>query len=423
MKILNKLLMATAVVVTLGSTVSCSKNNNYVASLPYTYFELVNLARFTEQEECTIEFNYTGSSNIEVYWDNLETPSTETKHTFTKKDSGYPYVIVKGDITSMWFAKDNGELLQEDNKNLMSIVFSNTITSLPAYSYYETHLNRVFIPKSVKNIGEYAFSLFDGEGIFCEAESCPESWNKYWHSFEGFDENITWGAGYYIFEDSSMYLLHNQGDIHEAAFAGFLFPDIEITEINIPSTIKVEGSSYVVNDILGVGSVREKVAKVQIPSSISYISYEAFSYCIRLKSVEFANKCNGLYISDYAFDYCAFEKIVLPEGLINVPYGCFEDCWNLKEVVIPSTVKYVGNYVFEDAARDSNLVIDLTAYKSKNDIAVCAEDFLSDCDANKITFKYSSKASELALDDFYKKGWPEAYPEDIVWEDTAPSNF
>ena len=63
------------------------------------------------------------------------------------------------------------------------------------------------------------------------------------------------------------------------------------------------------------------------------------------------------------------ERIILPEGIKEIPYNAFSQCPLLKEIQIPDTVTKIGKYAFEkceslsDLRLPSNLnIIDSSAF-------------------------------------------------------------
>lgn len=53
-------------------------------------------------------------------------------------------------------------------------------------------------------------------------------------------------------------------------------------------------------------------------------------------------------ICSASFLYGDYTKIILPKGLKRINYGAFVYCTNLKEIVIPENIEYIGDYAFSD---------------------------------------------------------------------------
>lgn len=78
--------------------------------------------------------------------------------------------------------------------NLTSVTMSDSMTSIGESAFEEcSSLANITIPDSVTSIGDLAFahcsSLTD---IYCEAESQPDGWDKYWNY--GCDATVHWGS-------------------------------------------------------------------------------------------------------------------------------------------------------------------------------------------------------------------------------------
>lgn len=196
MKTLNKLLMATAMIVALGTTTSCNngnKNNEsetFVGGLPYTVFALSYLE---PGKEYKVQFECEGTP--EVYW-NSETPNNEKSHIFKPELNGKitkPIVLIKGNIDNLHFCDNKGDLLADGNSKISAIIFSNTITKLPEYACYSLEFSMnsndvgkryfYYLPASIKTIGKNAFFPRNGENLgryVCEPTSRPSGWDANW---------------------------------------------------------------------------------------------------------------------------------------------------------------------------------------------------------------------------------------------------
>ena len=50
-------------------------------------------------------------------------------------------------------------------------------------------------------------------------------------------------------------------------------------------------------------------------------------------------------IGEYAFSYCEFKNIILPDGLVSIGEYCFTSS-KLTDIIIPEGVKTIGKYAF-----------------------------------------------------------------------------
>ncbi|MCR5643697.1 MAG: leucine-rich repeat domain-containing protein [Prevotella sp.] len=121
-------------------------------------------------------------------------------------------------------------------------------------------------------------------------------------------------------------------DIDDGAFSG-----AAISELTLPKDLKRIGEHAFAG-----GSITSLV----LPQSVETIGPDAFTKCRELKSVEIKS-CRSL--GSWAFMSCtALESVILPEGLTEIPWCCFNDCKSLKSIILPSTIKSLGGRTFVD---------------------------------------------------------------------------
>lgn len=405
MKVFNKLLIASTMVVTLGATISCGNNKQskvIKGGVPYTYFALTSLSG---SDQYTVGFKYEGSKDIKVYWGiESTTPSQETSHTFkiNNSKSYSPIVKIEGDVSSIWFADENGKSIEKDNDQITTILFSNTITSIPKYACSSlSRLKTVFIPNSVTKVGEYAFLAPIFQYAFCAWNSCPKGWDKNWGTIQLVDEFITWGVNYQILEDDFVYLTYTLNDVNEAYYCGPLYT--EEKSLTIPSEITIEGTKFKVTAIVGVGFFTD-LETIEIPNNIKYIGYGAFAGCTNLKTVTFKGQFDKLAFGEEVFAKCtSLTEFVIPEGTITLSRGLFEGCNQLTKITIPSSVKWIEDETFCYCGDGNELNVNVTSYTDPIKIARCQYSPFDYASVDKVIFTYSEGVS---VDAFKNKGWP-----------------
>ncbi|MDE5881583.1 MAG: leucine-rich repeat domain-containing protein [Muribaculaceae bacterium] len=163
------------------------------------------------------------------------------------------------------------------------------------------------------------------------------------------------------------------------------------SEIVIPSTIVVDNKTYTVTSIgLQAFASCEQLESVSLPSSLTKIGSEAFSYtglktivipenvesigisafsgCHNLTEIELPSALSkigsnafshtGLTtislpegitdIPENAFFYADLENIILPSTLTTIGSSAFSDCKNLKEIIFPESLGTIGKQAFKD---------------------------------------------------------------------------
>lgn len=108
-----------------------------------------------------------------------------------------------------------------------------------------------------------------------------------------------------------------------------------------------------------------KITSASFPTTLLNIGNEAFSICLSLKEIKFANglkeigsyafrTCTKLttvtlpntveFIDDGAFYYCtSLQKIILPNGLKSLPESIFTWCKKLESIYFPKSLQSIGS--------------------------------------------------------------------------------
>ena len=131
-----------------------------------------------------------------------------------------------------------------------------------------------------------------------------------------------------------------------------------MTTVNIPQGVETIGNAAF-RDCRALKSI-------DIPNSVTSIGDEAFSQCSSLGFPKLPSVLNsigrrGFYqcrkisnvkipasvksVGDYAFAYCPVKTLSLEEGLEEIGEGAFLEN-ELREIILPSTLKSVGNIAF-----------------------------------------------------------------------------
>lgn len=122
--------------------------------------------------------------------------------------------------------------------------------------------------------------------------------------------------------------------ISSGAFAG---------EPSIIDKFETNAATLAANDEVNYIS---NVTTINIPSSVTKISADAFNGMENLTTVNFlGNSLNS--IGENAFADCVnLTSINLPSGITEISYGAFENCKNLTNLVIPNSVTKISAQAF-----------------------------------------------------------------------------
>ena len=97
------------------------------------------------------------------------------------------------------------------------------------------------------------------------------------------------------------------------------------------------------------------LTSIEIPSSVTSIGSEAFNYCTSLTSIEIPSSVTS--IGDYAFRSCtSLTSIEIPSSVTRIYDYAFEGCTSLTSVEIPSSVTSIGGWAFEGCTSLTSVV-------------------------------------------------------------------
>ncbi len=147
------------------------------------------------------------------------------------------------------------------------------------------------------------------------------------------------------------------------------------TEIVIPSSIEGKPVIAISKHAFEYGTF----TRIEIPESVTFIGYGAFSYCENLTDITIPNgvtslgtsifsNCNNLTnitipnsvtsIGAAAFNNCSsLTSVTIPDSVISIENGAFYACRSLTNVVIPENVTSIGDSAFSNCTNLTNVVI------------------------------------------------------------------
>ncbi|MDD4316476.1 MAG: leucine-rich repeat protein, partial [Clostridia bacterium] len=240
-------------------------------------------------------------------------------------------VIIPAGITSI------GDAAFENCANLTKVLFEggSRLETVGKDSFFGcSTLTQIFLPKTVRQIGDYAFAglrAYDdvsggyiyssslSEVVF-EKDSALESIGKY--------------AFYLTKNLESIALPSSVSAIGVAAFSGSGIKAIDFGDNLLLTSIAAE----TFNDCAGLLSI-------ELPPTIEYIGKNAFKNCVSLVQAELGIRLEE--IAERAFYACyALAEISFPVTLVRIGNESFRFCSTIESVTLPQNVNYLGDYSF-----------------------------------------------------------------------------
>lgn len=219
------------------------------------------------------------------------------------------------------------------NETLKVVNIPEGYKEIEAAAFYQCpNLVSVYVPNTVKNIGEYALSgirtIFLGSAI---NSSWPTKWydDKVSYVYENIDlEDLSISSYYQYLQKEDSYILTN-----------YFGSDVRL---ELPST-------YNNKDVVAIGAYafgfNKDIELVRMPNTYTLIMNNAFNNCENLELLYLSSNLET--IEDSALCYCSsLSELDLPKNLKSIGYGVFNMCTSLIVLRIPEGVTSIGDYAF-----------------------------------------------------------------------------
>ncbi len=112
-----------------------------------------------------------------------------------------------------------------------------------------------------------------------------------------------------------------------------------------------------------------EITSVEIPDSVTDMGEFVFDGCWSLKNIRLPSELR--YLWGYTFCRCGIEEITIPDKLVSIPPFAFKECRNLKKIVCGKGLKKVYSWAFAgcDSLKETvfpeNTDISPDAFKNK----------------------------------------------------------
>lgn len=252
------------------------------------------------------------------------------------------------------------------NNALQSIVLPETLKRIGEKAFQYTPLKSIKFPESLEEIGSYAFDASSLEGTLdCSMIKIflPHCFSKTRIKSVILPENSNlsdgsdWASSLFSHcqQLESVSLPSNMKSLPDLMFSdckalknielpeglekigSWCFAHCEsLTEMNLPSTVTYIGEECFTCCV--------NLKNLNLNVNIETIKYETFKNCIRLEKVIFPKNLKEIQTS--AFAHCNLKEIILPKGLTYIGDRCFENIKNLTSLFIPASVEEIGDYAW-----------------------------------------------------------------------------
>lgn len=235
---------------------------------------------------------------------------------------------------------------------LRTITISNSVTSFESYIFAKcSSLQNITIPSSVTSIGIFAFQGCSSLRTITIPNSVTSIGS---HAFQECSslQTITIPNSVTSIEAFTFYGCSSLQDITipnsitcigSIAFQGCS----SLQTITIPNSV-----TYIGHDTFNGCS---NLQTITIPNSVTNIENEPFAGCYALNSIivesgntiyDSRNNCNAIIETKSNTLINGCKNTIIPNDVINLGYGAFFDCRDLKSISIPSSVNSIGEYAF-----------------------------------------------------------------------------
>ena len=210
-----------------------------------------------------------------------------------------------------------------------------------AFEGYKNMVN-IYIPKTIKTIGENAFREKIDEARFICYEGTENEWANIavQKGNEGLDpEHAGFEPWFRLYECNLSGDMVYQASDDAATLVCYFGSD---SKVDIPAELGGK-------PVTAIGEYafhhNTTITSVKIPEGVTSIGESAFRWCSSLTEVTIPEGVTSIGV--YAFQFCnSLTEVTIPEGVTSIGDGAFESCRSLTKVTISEGVTSIGGTAF-----------------------------------------------------------------------------
>ena len=255
-----------------------------------------------------------------------------------QESNGFAYTVTGDEATITGYTGSAKNLV------IPSELGGKPVTAIADKAFYGYRTPNIYIPKTIKAIGEYAFARTVSSDEF--RFICYEGTEKEWANIAVQEGNEELDPEYA--DDTPWFRLYEcnlSGDMvyqasdDAATLVRYFGAD---SKVDIPAELGGK-------PVTSIGEYAfvycNSLTEVTIPEGVTSIGVGAFAGCRSLTEVTIPEGVTS--IGEWAFEGCSnLTKAIIPEGVTSIGKGAFLSCRSLTEVTIPKSVTSIGELAF-----------------------------------------------------------------------------
>ena len=265
-------------------------------------------------------------------------------------DKAFDHVYYNEIITSIYIpdsVKIIGNFAFSGCKSLQSMELPGSITEIGDSAFYNCKkLVSINLPDSITKIGHGVFSSCKLQSLYIP-ESLAEMGDNPFPSTS--IRSVVCRSPYFSVDEHAIYTKDMKEIVSLYKFCNSFCVPNSVTHIRNNAfggsslrTVVISDSVKIIGNNAFIGS---KLRSIDVPDSVISIGEGAFSFCKSLSKVHLPQSITK--IEDYTFHRCEFlQTIEMPSSLSKIGNNAFELCGSLQAITIPNSVTHIGNSAF-----------------------------------------------------------------------------